>query len=390
MRVLMINVVCGIRSTGRICTDLAEALEAHGHEVKIAYGREEVPSRFKKYAIRIGTSIDNNVHGIEARLFDSCGFGSKRATQQFIRWVKQYNPDVIHLHNLHGYYINIEILFAYIKQSGKKIVWTLHDCWPFTGHASYCESAGCDNWKSGCHNCPNRNLYPASLVDHSKRNWKKKKEIFQGVNNLIIVTPSNWLSNLVSQSFLAEYEIKVIPNGVDTNIFRPIDTTKIRNKLHISNKTIVLGVAAIWDERKGLADFIELRNQLDDTYQIILVGLSKEQISKLPEGIMGIMRTDSVEQLAELYSFADVFVNPTYEDNYPTTNLETIACGTPVITYDTGGSQESAVFFGDVVKKHDIEGVVDKIKNRRIIKNKNINIGINNQINKFLKLYSSL
>ena len=297
---------------------------------------------------------------------------------------------MIHLHNLHGYYINIEILFAYIKQSGKKIVWTLHDCWPFTGHASYCESAGCDNWKSGCHNCPNRNLYPASLVDHSKRNWKKKKEIFQGVNNLIIVTPSNWLSNLVSQSFLAEYEIKVIPNGVDTNIFRPIDTTKIRNKLHISNKTIVLGVAAIWDERKGLADFIELRNQLDDTYQIILVGLSKEQISKLPEGIMGIMRTDSVEQLAELYSFADVFVNPTYEDNYPTTNLEAIACGTPVITYDTGGSQESAVFFGDVVKKHDIEGVVDKIKNRRIIKNKNINIGINNQINKFLKLYSSL
>ena len=150
MKVLMINSVCGIRSTGRICTDIAEELEKQGHDVKIAYGRETVPEKYQKYAVRIGTDLDVKLHGIKTRLFDRHGFGSKRATKKFIKWVEEYDPDVIHLHNLHGYYINIKILFDYLKKANKKVVWTLHDCWAFTGHCTHFDFVGCNKWKCKC------------------------------------------------------------------------------------------------------------------------------------------------------------------------------------------------------------------------------------------------
>ena len=205
MKVLMINVVCGIRSTGRICTDLATALEAQGHEVKIAYGRENVPEQFQKYAVRIGTDLDVKLHGLRARLLDGAGFGSKRATKKFIEWVKEYDPDVIHLHNIHGYYINVEVLFKYLKSCSKKIIWTLHDCWAFTGHSAYCDAVQCDRWKTGCYECPQISEYPRSVVDRSKLNWKKKREMFTGIPNMILVTPSQWLAGLVKESFLNKY-----------------------------------------------------------------------------------------------------------------------------------------------------------------------------------------
>mgnify|MGYP000231854880 FL=1 len=156
MKVLMINVVCGIRSTGRICTDLAIALEKQGHEVRIAYGRETVPEQFQKYAVRIGTDLDVKLHGIKARLFDRAGFGSRKATEKFIEWVKKYDPDIIHLHNIHGYYIDVERLFKYLRTCGKKIIWTLHDCWSFTGHCVYFDYIVCDKWKNGCFYCPQK------------------------------------------------------------------------------------------------------------------------------------------------------------------------------------------------------------------------------------------
>ena len=360
MKVLMINVVCGIRSTGRICTDLASALEAQGHEVRIAYGREDVPETYKKYAIRIGSDLDVKIHGIKARLFDGCGWGSKKATEKFIVWVKKYNPDIIHLNNLHGYYIHVGVLFDYLKTCEKKIIWTLHDCWAFTGHAAYCEYSNCEKWISGCYKCSNIKEYPMSYWDRSKKNWLKKKEKMTQVPAMTIITPSEWLADLVKKSYLKKYPVKVIHNGVDTCVFRPTQSN-IKHQLHLENKSIVLGVAALWEKRKGLDDFIRLAQILPRNYQIVLIGVSREQLTELPKEIIGIERTNSVDDLVKMYSAADVYVNLTYEDNYPTTNIEAIACGTPVITYDTGGSPESAREYGVIVKKGDVEKISQMI-----------------------------
>lgn len=341
MKILQINSVCGIRSTGRICTDLAEALEQNGHECKIAYGREIVPEKYLKYAVRIGSDFDVKLHALQSRFFDNAGFGSRRATQKFIEWVKDYNPDVIHLHNIHGYYINIEVLFNYLAEADKPVVWTLHDCWAFTGHCAYYSFVKCYKWKTGCFNCPQKKSYPSScLFDQSKQNWLKKKALFTSVKNMMLVTPSKWLANEGNQSFFSKYPVKVIPNGIDLNVFKPTPSA-FREKNGLVGKKIILGVASIWDKRKGLDDFIELSKILDDNYKVVLVGLSEKQINYLPKSIFAISRTNNVKELAEIYSSADMLFNPTYEDNYPTVNLEAHACGTPVVTYRTGGSVES-------------------------------------------------
>ena len=386
MKVLMINVVCGIRSTGRICTDLADALQAQGHEVRIAYGRERVPDTYEKYAYRIGTDLDVKLHGLKARAMDGCGFGSRSATKRFLEWVERYDPDVIHLHNLHGYYINIELLFNYLRTCGKKIIWTLHDCWAFTGHAAYCETAGCEKWEDGCSDCPKLDDYPKSLVDRSRENWERKHALMDGIPNLQIVAPSEWLAGLVRRSFLGQYPVSVIHNGIDTGVFHPTESG-LRAALGLKGYRVILGVASVWDARKGLQDFLKLHELLDqDKYKIVLVGLSQEQIGALPEGILGIARTHSVAQMAELYSLADVFVNPTYEDNYPTTNLEAIACGTPVITYRTGGSPESAQFYGAVVEQGDVEGIVGLLNRTSDWKKSDaFGIGVNDMVQRYLK-----
>lgn len=387
MKILMINSVCGIKSTGRICTDLAVELEKQGHEVKIAYGRENVPEQFQKYAIRIGSEWDVRFHGIKARLFDAMGLGSKEATQKFIDWVEEFNPDIIHLHNIHGYYINIEILFKYLKKCKKKIIWTLHDCWTFTGHCAYFDYYGCNKWESGCKGiCACKKDYPATLLlSRAEENYQIKKSLFTGINNLTIVTPSQWLASLVKKSFLSEYNVKVIHNGVNTDVFKPTPS-EIKSIYSIGNKKIILGVASIWDRRKGLGTFIELSKQIEDDYKIILIGLNKEQIKKLPNTIIGIERTNSTKELAEFYSAADVFLNPTLEDNYPTTNIEAIACGTPVISFDTGGSGESAIFYGSVVKKGDITAIIQEIK-RNEFKKQECYIDYRLSVKKYCELY---
>ena len=362
MKVLMINVVCGIRSTGRICTDLATALEAQGHEVKIAYGRENVPEQFQKYAVRIGSDLDVKLHGVKARLLDGAGFGSKRATKKFIEWVKEYDPDLIHLHNIHGYYINVEVLFSYLRECGKKVIWTLHDCWAFTGHTPYCDSVNCERWIQGCYECPLIKAYPSSFVDKSKQNWKKKKEIFSGIKDLTIITPSEWLAGLVRKSFLAEYQVEVINNGIDTSQFYPIESD-FRKRNDLEDKFVMLGVATSWDEMKGYSDYLKLSEMLGEAYKVVLVGLTKEQVEKLPKNVLGIERTANVQELAEIYTAADVFVNLSYCENYPTVNIEAMACGTPVLTYKTGGSPEIVRDYGGyVIKQGDIDAVEKKIR----------------------------
>ena len=363
MKILMINVVCGIRSTGRICTDLATELEAQGHEVKIAYGRYEVPEKFQKFAVKIGSDFDVKLHAIKARLFDACGFGSKTATKKFIAWVKEFDPDVIHLHNIHGYYINVEILFDYLRTCGKKIIWTLHDCWAFTGHTAYCEALNCEKWQTGCGKCPGLKNYPKSFIDRSAANWIKKKKLFCGIPNMTIITPSKWLAGLVEKSFLAEYPVKVIHNGIDTTKFFPMEND-FRDFYGIGNRFMLLGVATAWDEMKGLSDYIKLAEKLDDNYKVVLVGLTPEQMAKLPRNILGIERTNSVKELAYIYSAADLYVNLSYCENYPTCNLESIACGTPVLAYDSGGNSESALN-GIIIPRGDINAALKAIKNLR-------------------------
>ena len=343
MKVLLINSVCGIGSTGRICTDLAQQFEAQGHEVKIAYGRDgNVPERFRKYAVRIGSDWDVRVHGVGSRLFDAHGLASKRATKQFLKWAEGYHPDLLWLHNIHGYYINYELLFAWIKRHPEMDVkWTLHDCWAFTGHCSHFTMAGCDQWKTHCAHCPQPKKYPARLLfDHSSANFDRKRAAFCGVKHMTLVTPSKWLAGLVGESFLKEYPVKVIYNTVDTKVFKPTESD-FRAHYGLTGKKIVLGVASPWSKEKGLDDFLWLAARMDPSYQIVLVGLTRAQINALPQNVIGIERTNSAKELAEIYTAADVFVNPTYEDNYPTTNLEATGCGTPVITYNTGGSPES-------------------------------------------------
>ena len=367
----MINEECGTGSTGRICTDIAAALESDGNDVKIAFGRNAdiVPAKYNKYAVRIGNDIDLKIHGLITRAFDATGFGSIRATGRFIQWIYQFNPDIIHLHNLHGYYINIDLLFSCLKQLNKPVVWTLHDVWPFTGHSAYCDAVGCSKWKNGCENCPQMKVYPKSYVDRSKRNWERKRNIFCGVTNLTIVTPSKWLAELVEDSFLNEYPVKVINNGIDTGKFHKVNT-HLRSDLRLQRKKILLSVATVWNDLKGLSDFERLADLLGENYKIILVGgMTNSQEKELPESILHIRRTQDVNEMVELYNTADIYLNLTYCDTYPTVNLEAASCGTPVITYAVGGSTESAEMFGGIsVRRGDVEAVAHAVRESERLK----------------------
>lgn len=401
MRVLIINCVCGIRSTGRICTELADQFRKRGDEVRIAYGRmEEVPEQYREIAVRIGNRKDLALHLIRTRLFDQHGFGSKLATHRFLQWAESYQPDLVWLHNIHGYYLNIELLFDWIKcHPEMRVKWTLHDCWAFTGHCAYFTAAGCEQWQNGCSHCPQLQEYPCCYGFSSvKKNFERKQKAFTGVSNMQLITPSQWLADLVKKSFLQEYPVEVHYNTVNTRVFHPTES-HFREQYHLQDNFIVLGVASTWDTRKGLSDFIQLAQMLDERYAVVLVGLTGKQIRELQGKIrdnrcrmalsgiekstdcvtyrnetgdvaitpnvyslyymitdhpylknevkrggcrvMGLPKTNHAEELAGIYTTADVFVNPTYEDNYPTVNLEARACGTRVITYDIGGCRET-------------------------------------------------
>lgn len=361
MRVLQINSVCGIGSTGRIATDIHNMLIKQGHESYIAYGRD-LPINCDN-AIRIGTKLDNYGHVAMTRILDKHGFGSKKATIEFIEKIKNLDPDVIHLHNIHGYYINIEVLFDYLKVANKPVVWTLHDCWSFTGHCSHFDYIGCKKWKSACFDCVQMKEYPKSIIfDKSGWNYEKKKKIFTGVKNLTIVTPSNWLADLVKKSFLKEYNVKVINNGIDLEVFKPIENN-FRELMGINSKFIILGVASVWNEKKGLKYFLELSNMVDEDDVIVLVGLTEKQKENLPKNVIGITKTNSINELAKIYSSADVFVNLTLEEVLGMTNIEAMACGIPVITFNTGGSVECIdQNSGYIVEKGNTEELIHHIK----------------------------
>lgn len=360
MKVLQINVTANSGSHGRIAAGIGKQLISSGHRSFIAYGRSgyECESEF----VKIGGKIDLGIHFLKSRLLDRHCFGSYYATKRFIKKFEKIDPDVVHLHNLHGYYLNIAVLFRYLKVWGKPVIWTFHDTWPITGHCSFFEHMDCYKWKKECFACPNIHGYPESwFVDNSRRNYKEKKALFSGLNNLVLVSPSEWLARHLNNSFLSGYEIRIINNGVDISRFCPGQSEAVKQKYSIT-KDYILGVANIWDDRKGLKDFVRLRALLDKDIQIVLVGLKPSQILDLSEGMQGIRRTESIDELVALYSGAKVFVNPTYLDNFPLVNIEALACGTPVVTYRTGGSPESIdLTSGKEVVKGDIGALHDAI-----------------------------
>ncbi len=342
MKILIINSVCGIRSTGRIVTDIAEKFIVDGHDVKIAYGREMVSEQYLPISYRIGNDVDVKINALKSRIFDNEGFNAVKQTKKFIKWAEEYDPDILWLHNLHGYYLNVKLLFEWIKMRPlMEVRWTLHDCWAFTGHCSYFSYVKCDKWKYTCAECPQKHSYPKSAIfDRSTINYIRKLETFCKVPNMKLITPSKWLRKLVKESFLSEYPVEVINNVIDDAVFKPT-SGDFRKRFDLCNKKVVLGVASVWDKRKGFQDYLKLSQLLGHTYVIVLVGLTYKQMRQLPQNIIGIHRTESPSQLAEIYTAADVFVNLTYEDNYPTVNLESQACGTICLTYRTGGSVES-------------------------------------------------
>ncbi len=351
---LQINTTLNLGSTGRIAEQISLMAEANGWDCYIAHGARYV-NQSKIKSIQIGSKITNVMHAIKGEYFGMQGFGSTLSTYRFIKKIQRIKPDIIHLHNLHGYYINIAVLFKYLAKANIPIVWTLHDCWSFTGHCTHFESQGCYKWKTECSDCPLLMLqYKSRLIDRSNRNFKIKKKLYSHLKNITIVPVSNWLGSLVRESILKGHRIKIIRNGIDLDSFKPTQSN-IKGRMNInSDKKIVLGV--VDSGFKGKREFIALSK--DSNYQVVIVGVKKDWMNDIPDNIICVPRTNSQKELAEYYSAADVFVNPTQNDTFPTTNIESIACGTPVVTYNAGGSPEILdKNTGIVVERNDIKAL---------------------------------
>lgn len=362
-RLLIINITCNQGSTGKISEQVGLIMKQRGWDVYLAHGARRVnPSELE--TIPFSSVKGEYLHALKSLLFDADGLGSSRATRLLVERIKEIKPDVIQIHNLHGYYINYQVLFEYLNRTRIPIVMTLHDCWTFTGHCVHFELVGCDKWKTECYNCELKNKYPKQslLLDRSQRNYSLKKRYFSSNPHLHIVAVSDWLAGNVRQSFLKNNPLHVIHNGIDIDTYKPIG-------VKCSDKFKILAVSNVWHKDKGLFDIYRLRQLLPvEDYSITLVGLTEKQMKALPAGIVGITSTANQQELVDLYSKSDVLINPTYADTYPTINLEAIACGTPVVTYNTGGSPESITDrTGIIVDCGDIKGMATAIE---ILKNK--------------------
>lgn len=356
---LLVNTTLSRTSTGRIVEALGHSGQEAGWDVTVAHGPRLCGTSGLESMV-IGSRLDAYIHaGWHSRLRDAHGLGSRGATRRFLTTVEMaVRPDIIHLHNIHGYYLNYPELMDYIARHRIPTVWTMHDCWAFTGHCAYYTAARCDGWRHGCLHCPSISAYPAARIDKAARNYALKRATFERIADLLtIVTPSRWLARQVGESFLGGVDIRVIHNGIDLDVFRPMPVHRQRSP------KVVLGVASPWIAEKGLDDFIKLRLALDpDEYHIRLVGDSNKLLRDLPPGIEVVGHVSDTEHLAHLYSEADVFVNPTHQDNYPTTALEATACGTPVVTYSVGGSPETVGSTGLVVDENDIAALAEAVQ----------------------------
>ena len=360
MKVLFINTVCGKGSTGRIASQIGAAVENSGGSYMVAYGRGVDGDPGHSY--RIGGKLHTYTHALLSRITDKTGFYSTAATKKLVQFIREYAPDVIHLHNLHGYYLNIEILFNYLKNEYTgKVVWTLHDCWAFTGHCVHYTCAGCDRWKTGCHTCPEKGVYPASLLaDRSQKNYEDKKRIFTGVPNMTIVTVSHWLKTQAEQSFLGCYPVQCVYNGIDYTRFRPIPGND-RERLGIGDHKMILSVSDGWNDRKGYHRLLALAQNAPEDWRFVIVGLDKEQIPALPANCIGMERTWDQEELIRLYTAADVFYNPSIEETFGLVTAEALACGTPAVVMNSTACPEPLRGCGIVLQTHKTEEALDAI-----------------------------
>lgn len=369
MKLVQINpVLRRSTSTGRIMEEIGDIMMANGWECYAAYSRGRdglMPTRM--IPLPVGNIVSTVLHGLNTRFFDRHGLASYMATKAFVKKLKEIKPDIVHIHNIHGYFLNYKLLFKYLSENNVKVVWTVHDCWLYTGHCYYYSAAGCYKWKSGCGHCPQRMHFPKSLMfDRSARNFIDKKKAFNSISqeNMVIVPVSQWMRDEMRESYLKDYPFRVIHNGIDTDIFSPQPVEEVKKKYGIAGyDKIILGLASIWLKEKGLDDFIEMSRMLRPDEKIVMVGVDDKTRRLLPDNILTIRRTDNVAELAALYSAATAFVNPTWQDNYPTVNLEAQACGTPVVTYRTGGSPESLTAeTGMIVEQGDVEGLLDAVR----------------------------
>lgn len=340
-KILQINVVANWGSTGRIAEEIGIDAMNNNWDSYIAYGQGHPMS--KSQLIRVGNKINLFTHLLNTRLFDKHGLCSTNPTEELVSKIKEIQPDLIHLHNIHGYYLNYEVLFSFLKDCNIPVVWTMHDCWAVTGHCAYFSYANCDRWKNKCGACPQKDSYPATkFLDRSSVNLEKKKMAFSHVNNMTIVAVSEWLTGIMKQSFLGkEYQIKTIYNGINTEVFHPYpNTSEIRSKYNITSEFMLVAAATMWSQRKGLKDILSLSMILDQRFTIVVVGLKKKQLKALPNNVIGIERTESVDKMAELYSSADIVLNLSYEETFGLTSVEGLACGTPSVVYNATASPE--------------------------------------------------
>lgn len=364
IRILEINSV-PYGSTGNIAKTICNLCNNQNDiECYFAYSWTKIKkNKVSKNEILIGSALGKLTHIILGRITGFEGIYSYIETKRFIKKIKVIKPNIIHIHNLHSCYINLKVLFEYIENSDIKVVWTLHDCWSFTGHCPHFENINCNKWKIQCYSCPLYKEYPKSILDNSKKMYQIKKNIFTSLSDdkMIIVTPSKWLNNLVKESYLNKYKSVVINNGIDEKIFK-IKSSNFKKKYGLDNKKIILGVAFDWTNKKGLDIFIKLSNDLSNEYKIVLVGTNDKIDKILPKKILSIHKTTDKNELANIYSAADIFINPTREDTFPTVNIEALACGTPVITYSTGGSPEIINnSCGIVIKNNEYKTLLDEI-----------------------------
>lgn len=357
MKIVQINSTCGSGSTGKICVAVSELLTAKDVEnfVFYAVGNSTYPLG-KRYM----SAWDIKWQTLKSRVFGTYGFQTKNATKRLLKELEQISPDIVHLHNLHSHNVHLGMLFSWLKEKKIKVFWTFHDCWAFTGYCPHYDMIGCEKWKNdGCHKCPQKNRF-SWFFDQSFYLFEQKKRLFSELD-LTIITPSHWLAGQVKQSFLKKCDIKVIHNGIDLSIFYP-RKSNFREKYQLRDKYVVLGVAFDWGVRKGLDVFIKLAKMLDNRFQIVLVGTNDKVDQQLPPNIISIHRTQNQAELAEIYTAADIFVNPTREENFPTVHMEALACGTPILTFDTGGCKEVLVKkCGMVVPRDDIQSLYNGI-----------------------------
>lgn len=402
MKILRIGPVVNRGSTSRTMEQLGVLVQREGWESIIAYGR--IANNSSSKIIKIGNKMSLYNHVLQTRLFDKHGFASNSATKLFLGEIDKIKPDLVHLHNIHGYYINVELLFNYLLKHKLPVVWTFHDCWPYTGHCTHYTEVGCDKWQTHCESCPLKTSYPQSLfIDRSYKNFDIKKKLFTSLDDLTIVAVSDWLKSEIDKSFMNKYPLLTIYNGVDIDDFKPLkDYSDIKNKYSIpTDKHVLLACATAWSESKGFSDYLKLSRKINKNYTIVLVGLPQKLIKKLPSNMIGIPRTHSIEELAKLYSLSSIVLNLSKQESFGKTTVEGLACGTPGIVYDATASPELIDSeTGIVVQKGDLNQVCDAIYeietwNRNILESKcreRANTYFNKDMNfiKYIDLYKSI